>query len=169
MRRQMYCFAEALCYYVDGGKTMHHKISALRRAASSLAIGVALLLGMGMTAHAQPGKKVIKSEQKLEKRALKIHQKDERVSLKEHQREQRETYKQSWRSQHKPGKMWKHNKWPKPHPNFDHNARKQCIKGCKEAHKNAVRACRGRTGSDRRACERAANQAHRSCQASCPR
>lgn len=147
---------------VDGSKTMHYEISTLKRTASSVAIGLALLLGTGMTAHAQRDKKVLKSEQKLEKSALKTNQREERVGLKNHQREEREANKESWRSRHKPGKWWKHN-------NNDNSARKRCLKGCKAAHKNAVRACRGRTGADRRACERAANQAHRSCQASCPR
>ncbi len=145
---------------------MHYEISTLRRPASALVIGLALLLGTSMTAQAQHDKKAIKSEQKLEKSALKTHQREERVELKDHQREDRETDKESSRSQHKRWKIWKRDK---PHPNNDHNARKRCLKGCEAAHRSAVRACRGRTGADRRACERAANQAHRSCQASCPR
>jgi hypothetical protein len=145
---------------------MHYEISTLRRPASALFIGLALLLGTGTTAQAQQDKKAIKSEQKLEKSALKSHQREERVALKNHQREERETYKQSSRSQHKRWKIWKRDR---PHPNNDHNARNRCLKGCKAAHKSAQRACRGRIGADRSACERAANRAHRSCQASCPR
>ncbi len=148
LRRQMYCFCGSALLKVDGGKTMHCEISTLRRTASSLAIGLALLLSMGMTAHAQHDKKG-KSEQKLEKSEVKTHEREERVGLKNHQREERETERESRRSKHKAGR--------------------QCVKGCKEAHKTAIRACRGKTGADRRACERAANQARRSCQASCPR
>lgn len=164
MRRQMYCFCRSALLKVDGGKTMHYEMDTLRRTATSLAIGLALLLSTGMAAQAQQHKKVIKSEQKQEKSTLKTHQREERVALKDNQRDEREANKESWLSKHKPGKWWKHDK---PHPNVDHSARKRCLKGCKKAHKSAVRACRG--SADRRACERAANEAHRSCQASCRR
>lgn len=169
MPRQMYCFCRSALLNVDGGKTMHCEISTLRRTATSLAISLLLLLSTGMTAHAQQDKKVIKSEQRLEKSALKTHQREERVGLKNHQRDEREAFKESWRSRHKPGKSWKPKKGLKSDPNYDHTARRRCVKGCKQAHKSAVRACRGKTGAERRACERAANQAHRVCQASCPR
>jgi hypothetical protein len=166
MRRQMYCFCRSALLKMDGGRTMHCEIVTLKRTISALVLSLGLLLGMGMTSQAQQDKKAIKSEQKLEKSALKTHQREERVALKNRQREERETDKESSRSQHKRWKIWKRDR---PHPNPDHNARKRCLKGCKEAHKSALRACRGRIGADRRACERAANQSHRSCQASCPR
>jgi len=143
---------------------MHYEISTFRRTASSLVIGVALLMGMGLTIHAEQKDKALKAEMKSDKRELKTHQKDERAALKNHQREEREAFKQTAHSQ-KRGKTWKNDDWR--NRNNDHSDRNRCIKGCKQAHKNALRACRGRIGRDRSACERAANRAHRRCHASC--
>ncbi len=143
---------------------MHYEISVLKRAIASLVITATMLLGAGVTTGAlgqkapKPGQKAVKTERKIEAGALKTHQ-----------RAEREAFKQTWRPRHRAPKNWKPAKWPKPHPRYDHSARKRCVKECNLAHKNAQRACTGRTGADRRACERAANQAHRSCQSGCPR
>ena len=67
---------------------MHYEISVLKRAIGALAVGVAVLLGTGMTTGvlgqkgSKPEKQVVKTEQKMEGSALKTHQRQERIALK---------------------------------------------------------------------------------------
>ncbi|SRR6266536_2462772 len=151
---------------------MCSEINVVRRTAGVLAVGVALLFGIGMTKQvlgdyptyyawqkgAKQARDIVKTQQKTERRALGIHQRGEREALKSHQRVEREAFRPA-----------RTPKLLKPRHNYRHSAHKGCIKDCNLSHKRATRACHGRTGADRRACERAANEEHRRCHAGCPK